>query len=199
MLIVDAINKVAGKVPGCSELEIVSAYRYALIDFCIRTRCMTSWVTTTTNDLISPVITSDQQTVDILDALLDDQEIACAYMNDRAVTAATHEAPVLTWSNPNVPQVVPQPLVSKDLQLLLVFAPGPTATEIEDTIWMRYGEAIDHGALARLLLEPGRPYSNPQVGAFHGQQFDDAITKAAALLGSRVRTVARRLRVTPAP
>lgn len=197
MLIQTAVEKIAGKVPGCPEPELINAYRNALTEFCKETRVMVAWINTTTVAMAAAVISPDQQVIDILDALLDGEEIDIVGMNDRAVTTATDEEPVLTWRNPNLPQVVPQPATSLDVEMLMVFAPGPAATEVEDTIWLRYSEALEHGALARLFAEPGSTYSNPALAGYHQDQFNSAMGTSEST-GAVVKRVANKRRTKPA-
>jgi hypothetical protein len=198
MKIQDAVEAIASKFPGCPEPELISAYRYALIDFCTRSRCMTAWVTTTTADMAVATLAADQQVVDIIDALLDDEEIDIVGINDRAVTRATNECPVLTWQNPTLPIVIPEPPTSLDIQMLMVFAPGPAAEDIEDAVWIRHSEDINHGAMARLFAEANQPYTNLNLATYHEGLFERAIAKIAAKLGATRKTKANRLRTKPA-
>ncbi len=194
MLIQDAIEKITGKVAGCPEPELINAYRYALIEFCEKTRAMSAWVTTTTAAMAVATISPDQQVIDIVDALLDGGEIDVVGIMDRAITEATAEKPVLTWRNPNLPQVIPQPELSREVQMFMVFAPGPTAQDVEDAIWLRYSEALDHGALARLFAEPKQPYTDAGLATYHRTLFDNAISEAASVHGKTITRVANRLR-----
>lgn len=197
MLIQDAIEKIASKAPGCPEPELIDAYRYAAIDFCKRTRVMTAWITTTTAAMAVATISPDQQITDILDALFDGEEVSIVGINDRAVTTATDQAPVLTWRNPNLPQIVPQPALSREVQMLMVFAPGPASTTVDDSVWLRYSEELNHGALARLFAVPGVPYSNQALATYHQGMFDRAVSDAASTHGSALTREANKLRTKP--
>jgi hypothetical protein len=64
------------------------------------------------------------------------------------------------------------------LTLLVVLKPSATSMGIDNNLFDEYREAIVHGALARLMLSPGKPYTNPQFAAYHQQQF--AVKAAAA-------------------
>lgn len=193
MLIQDAIESIRGDVPGCPEPEVIKAYRNALIEFCKRTRVMTAWVNTTTAAMAVATISADQQVLDILDAQLQGQDINIVGLNDRDLTTATDEEPVLTWRNPNLPQIVPQPATSLDVQMLMVFAPGPAATTVDDAVWLRYSEDLEHGALARLMAKPGAAYSKPDVAAYHRSLFVQAMDRSAGD-GSQVKRIANKLR-----
>lgn len=61
----------------------------------------------------------------------------------------------------------------------------PTISSTTFPTWMleRYSETIAHGAKARMMLSPKKPYSDAKLGAYHQQQFflgiADARTRAA--------------------
>ncbi|MDQ3185983.1 MAG: hypothetical protein M3Q16_05880, partial [Pseudomonadota bacterium] len=68
------------------------------------------------------------------------------------------------------------------LTMTVALKPSPASNGIDDTQFNEFDEAIVHGALARLMLSPKKPYTSVQLAAYHQQQF--AIKTAAA--GMRV-------------
>ena len=58
------------------------------------------------------------------------------------------------------------------------FAPVMAATTLPDFLGQRHMEVIASGAKARLMLIPGQAWSNPQLGAYHRQQFDNGVLNA---------------------
>lgn len=75
----------------------------------------------------------------------------------------------------------------------VALAPSETATTVDATIFERYREAIAKGALAKLYLMPGKPYSNPNLGMELEQGFRAACGGAGARASSgrgagRIRT-----------
>jgi hypothetical protein len=64
------------------------------------------------------------------------------------------------------------------LTMIVALKPSAISMGIDDNLFNEYREAIVHGALARLMLSPRKPYTNPQLAAYHHQQF--AIKTAAA-------------------
>lgn len=199
MLIEDAIKPLVGRVTGCPELEIIRAYRFGLIEFCAKTNVMTSWVTTNTEDLKTPSLSMDQQVIDILDATLDGEDLNIVPMNSREVLTASAEAPVLTWQNPNVPMILPDPVEPLEVQLLMSYAPGPDSLQVEDTIYLRYQEALEEGAMWRLLKDSKRPWADPAQAAIHKGVFDQAAKEAASFVRRNIRTLATRLRTKKGP
>lgn len=57
----------------------------------------------------------------------------------------------------------------------------------------RHGEAIASGALARLLMEPGEPYTDPAMASVHAQRFQAEIDENfdTATRGSQARPPVR--------
>lgn len=74
--------------------------------------------------------------------------------------------------------LAPKPAAAGTLTMIVVLKPSPTATGIDDVLFNEYREAIVHGALARLMLSPKKPYTNAQLAQYHQQQF--TIKTAAA-------------------
>lgn len=75
--------------------------------------------------------------------------------------------------------LVPQPVAGGTLSMIVALKPSATSRGIiEDTLFNEYGEVIVHGALARLMLSPRKPYTNVQFAAYHQHQF--TIKTAAA-------------------
>lgn len=90
--------------------------------------------------------------------------------------------PKFVFGGPTSLTLVPTPDADGTLALEVVLKPAPDATGIDDAIFDEFREAMVHGALAKLMLSPKKPYSNPTLAAYHQQQF--TIKTAAA--GSRV-------------
>lgn len=57
-------------------------------------------------------------------------------------------------------------------------APLVTAQVLPDFLVQRHLEAITSGAKARLMLQAGAPWANPQLGALHGQRAATLINDA---------------------
>jgi len=74
-------------------------------------------------------------------------------------------------------RVLPTPEAANAAGVVATVAlmPMTTASGISDGLFEFYYEAIAAGALARLMLSPGKPYSNPELGGFHQRRFSDAV------------------------
>ena len=67
--------------------------------------------------------------------------------------------------------LMPTPATSGMLTMTVALKPSPDADGIDDSIFDEYREAIVHGALARLMLSPKKPYTNMQLAQYHDQLF----------------------------
>lgn len=74
--------------------------------------------------------------------------------------------------------LVPTPDAGGTLSLEVILKPSVDATGVDDAIFDEFREAIVHGALARLMLSPKKPYTDTALAAYHQQQF--TIKTAAA-------------------
>jgi len=60
---------------------------------------------------------------------------------------------------------IPGETVPLSITMRISLKPTRTSTTIEDVIFEEYAEVIGHGAVSRLALSPGKPYSNRQLAA----------------------------------
>lgn len=64
------------------------------------------------------------------------------------------------------------------LTMRVALKPTRSSTQIEDVILEDYAEAIAQGALYRLMVSPGKAYSNAEMAAINKGLFDQAINAA---------------------
>lgn len=83
--------------------------------------------------------------------------------------------------------LVPMPDVTGSLTMTVILKPSPTAIGVDDSMFNEFRTAIIHGALATLMLSPKKPYTNPQLGLIHQQQFT-ALTAGAGMRVARSYT-----------
>lgn len=67
---------------------------------------------------------------------------------------------------------------SGTLVMRVVYAPKITSTTLDDALVERYREALISGAKARLMLNPGRSWSNPALAGVHTGIYDRAKVEA---------------------
>lgn len=207
MLYVDMLNAVLVRAKGCPEDEAADAMRNACMEFCTETRFLTEGTQVVIDGTEVDLTDMDRQVLDVIEARVDDELILVTYMNDPDLDElnSSQYAYALTFADPNHAQLqaavaenAPSVAAPVTIDMIVCYAPGPTSTEVPDLLWLRHSEALKSGALCRLLEEPGKAWSNPQLADYHRAKFMDAMTKAAADLGRNRQTTARRLRVRPA-
>lgn len=64
------------------------------------------------------------------------------------------------------------------LTMRVALKPSRSATQVEDVLLEDYAEYIGAGALARLMMTPGKPYTAPQSGAIYQAKFTQGINMA---------------------
>ena len=64
------------------------------------------------------------------------------------------------------------------LRINAALKPTRTATTFPDWIYQRYAETLAHGAKARLMMVPTKPYSNPKLAEWHRDQFNGGCGEA---------------------
>lgn len=194
----DMLRGVLSKARGCPEVEAIEQMRYACIEFCTKTRCLTNAAQiTTAASRFQPVNLETFWPVDVVDARIDGETVPVLAANDEAVADASAEDPVIVFADPSLMYVLPAPTQPVTVELLLVVAPGQASVDVPDLLWQRHGEALTNGALGRLLAQEGTPWFKAASAQGYGLLFQQAITREAALSGKNRITRARRLRVKP--
>jgi hypothetical protein len=73
---------------------------------------------------------------------------------------------------------IPVSTVANALTMRVAYKPSRSSTTVEDVIYEDYSEAIAKGAKARLMMSPGKPYTNPQLAAAELELFRQAMNVA---------------------
>lgn len=169
---------IAPDLPGCSFAAMDIALRQAAIAFCEQSL---AWKYTHP-DISVVAATATYPFVPPTQAVV--HAITYAEFDGTAIDCKTGETniPIDDWRNTTgTPEyvlggateltLVPTPDVAGTLSLEVALKPSPTGTGIDDDIFNEYREAIIHGALARLMMSPKKPYSSPALAQFHDQKF----------------------------
>lgn len=202
--------------PGAPEFTVTRNLRLAAIEFCERTRC---W-----RHLTTVAITTDGQAIAapayaaihlIERATWEDgtdlDPVQFSDVDEQAATEATGTPPrYITQAEYNTVRVLP-PQTTGDLSLSLFlkpvngeqFAPAPVGGGTRDALdvvpeflWTMHAEPIASGAVARILMQPEKPWTNPSLAAVHMQRFETAMDThfAASLRGQHRAPVRTRYR-----
>lgn len=171
-------------VDGCPEPTVMLALSRASRQFFEQTRLWRMWlapVTISAGVLNYPLV---------LDTNADLVGLERATLNDRAIRVLSGAAMPSDWRIQTTTQItpcvftedritfnfLPAQITGDVVQIEVTLKPSHGATGIGDTFFAQYAESLAMGAKARLMLQPGKPYSNPNLGALLEQQFNNAIT-----------------------
>lgn len=171
-------NLLIPELPGCPILLIDHTVRRAAIQFCEQSL---AWKYQHPD--IAVVTTTDEYSFVPLDQTIV-HAITYAEFNGLEIKTKADENSVMIydWRNETgSPEyvfggatsltLVPTPDLEGTLKLTVVLKPSPTAIGMDDDIFNEYREGIMHGALARLMLSPKKPYTDPNMATFHQQMF----------------------------
>lgn len=108
-----------------------------------------------------------------------------------SLTAGTPTEWFMRQAETNLISVYPPPATSVAGAMTVVSTQQPAygATRVPDILFDNYADAIGAGAVARLLLVPGQPFSAPAQAGVYRAQFLDAMGNASAI-GRRGRVPA---------
>lgn len=185
---VEFFDEVLPSAPGCIEAVAEKAIRDAAIEFC---RGSFAWqidhpmiplvAGQHTYTLTPP---ADTYVVEIL------KPIRCAgrdlQMQAREDVSSTNldtwtaaQPSFLLQEEPRSVRVLPIPTVNitDGLRFRVALTPTETASGIETRIYQQHREAIAYGALARLMFQPKKPYSDPDRAGVNQALFQRAITR----------------------
>lgn len=165
-------------LPGCPFAALNVALRQSTIAFCEQSL---AWKYDHP-DIAVVVATREYPFVPHEDAVV--HEITYAAFDDREINVRTKLDNVGLWNWRNqtgMPQyvlggltvlsLVPMPDVAGTLKLTVALKPSLDAAGIDADIFNEYREAIVHGAKARLMLSPRKPYTDAGLAAHHMQEF----------------------------
>lgn len=172
-----------------SEPVTVNAIKNAAIEFCKK-----SWVW---REYADPVSTKANVAAYDLEpqSSADIAAVVSARLNGFALTASRQDEldeQLPDWqTKPGTPKkytqvdttqilLAPMPDVASPKGLILSFALQPlrSADELPDWIATQYWEGIAMGAVAKLMLMTGKPWSDPKTGLDKRNQFENAIGEA---------------------
>lgn len=83
---------------------------------------------------------------------------------------------------PNVLRLYPVPTVAATtgVKVRAAVAPSHTSTGLPDDLADRFWDEMHAGAKARLMLYPGKPWTNTELAAVYGQAFTNMVATATA-------------------
>jgi hypothetical protein len=165
-------------LPGCPFAAVNSALRQSTIVFCEQSL---AWKEEHPPVAVLPA-TAEYAFIPPTGAAV--HAVTYAQFNGKEISPHTGEPHFATraWRNQTgTPQyvlggatslrLVPEPDTAGTLTMVVALKPSASAAGIHEVLFNEYREAIVHGALARLMLSPRKPYTNTQLAQYHQQQF----------------------------
>jgi hypothetical protein len=185
------IPDVAVAAPGCPDPEIIQAVRDTIIELCtealVYERDLASL--TCVEGQANYTFTAPENTQIHLF-----REVSHDYV---ALTPCTRDDLPFLWqaSGNGTPRqyyadaaktvhVFPAPAYNTSvLRARAWLRPTEAATTVDSEFWDRHRAAVMDGALARLLFQPGKPWTNPDTGALRLTNFRQAMFNARIMQG----------------
>jgi hypothetical protein len=186
------VNEIVAITPKVPPPLVDTVVRHAAIEFC---RTAGVWI----EDLapISSVVDQDEYTLTsansdghvrhVISVIYDDVNLGRQEWNsfkidhpDHPNTNSTSTPFKFTMKTRDTLVLFPIPdtAVANGIEVRCTIIPKQTATGFDSEVAEDYEEYIIHGALFRLLTMPGKDWSNPQAGEYHGRRFRSGIVSA---------------------
>jgi hypothetical protein len=181
-------------VPGCPEISAVAAIRDAAIDFC--TKSLVYQETLDPITVIAGVADYDLEpptgtlVAKVMHLFYQDKELTpvapdlirgATFYNSRVEGAQSRGIPSgYSLKDPRSVTLMPVPKDTERNAVTVRVALKPTrsSTTVGDVLFEDYAETIAAGALARLMLTPGKAYTNPQLVAENLAIFSQGVNAA---------------------
>lgn len=169
--------------PGIATPTAYFGIRQAAIDFCQRTK---TWRYEDEFDITEGE--AEQITTPANSVLLDIEHVlfegnnlepkTTAWLDDnlhgwRVNESNSIKARYVTQTEQNTLRIVPG--AAGHVNLYVWLKPSQDCDQLPDYLGDQYRETIAHGALARILMMPNMPFSNPQLGAMFLGLFNAAL------------------------
>lgn len=183
MKFADFAPYVRPEVQGCPDFLMERAVRDSVIDFCRRTDLYVAepefiQVAAGVNEyeVTIPNGTELNHIVDIYNDHVALKPVAYTELVRRLGNETSVGRPAFYAQRDNKDfYLAPMPANSVRLRVLYSLKPSSSSTSIPDTIGKEYREVIAHGALYRLQLMSGQPFSNPQMGMVNRDLYEKEV------------------------
>jgi hypothetical protein len=196
----DFLSRVLIEVPGCAEISAVQAVRDSCIEFCEKSLVLVRdhdpifiRAGSVDYDLEPP---AGYLVIKVMRAWLENAELF-PFSPDAVADAAVYNRNFSSYqAAPSLPQrflqkdertvsvwPVPDKNYPNGMTLRVALKPTRSSTSVEDVIFEEYAETIASGALGRLMLSAGKPYSSPQAAVAHKALFMQGLNVARQRAG----------------
>ena len=163
-------------VDGCPYPIAEHALRLAAIELCQRSLCWGAVQTTTgTTSPITLIPPAESVITDVLRVTWDDLALSAitqSQADDTLAEQATGTPEGYYRPSRTSLALIPAPASSGSAVISLALAPTDTASTIPSFLATEGRDALEHGALHRLLRVPNRPWTQIELSAWHKTQFE---------------------------
>lgn len=191
MNIDDFLPHLLTELPGCPDQLVKQQLLFGAIEFCTETH---AW-----NEIQDPITIIDKineydvevptgaRIVSVKDVWASSRKLRPVTMEqlfERIPNWQTAEGSEPVYYNASTDwttiKIFPKPFEANKAKLTLrvAYAPTMAATSIPDEVAIKYWDGLIGGAKARLMLMPGKAWTNPQLAAINRDLFNDAMLKA---------------------
>ena len=178
-------------LPGCPDSLVKQQLLFAAIEFCSETH---AW-----NEIQDPITVIDKineydievptgaRVVAVKDVWASNRKLRPVTMDqlfELIPNWQTAEGSEPTYYNASTDwttlRVFPRPLGANKARITLrvAYAPSMSATAIPDEIAIKFWDGLIGGTKARLMMIPGKAWTNAQLAMVHRRDFDDGVIKA---------------------
>ncbi|MCR9276251.1 MULTISPECIES: phage adaptor protein [unclassified Mameliella] len=166
--------------------------RRAAIEFCERTRCWREIITVTVDEQNETIVTPSYATIHRIEEAYWEDNVKLIPTQYTEVTQTERQAEGLpcyiAQMHPNTVQLIPYSAGTLTISAFLKPIEGTSmqlnvAGDVEDALDVvpafllgQFGQQISYGALARALMIPDQPYTDPRSAMLYQGKFDAACT-----------------------
>ena len=188
--------EVLPEVPGCPPEMALQAIRNTVIEFCQKS--LIHQVTLDPLTLVDNVCdydldssSKDKQVVKVMKVFFKGQEIQPVAPDDIIApdaysrTVGGYEAtkgPTKAYTQKDFDTItflpIPDQRYQNAITMRVALAPTRDSTQFEDFLFNTWGELIACGAKARLMLNPGKPYTNQDAASVNQMRYMTALNDA---------------------
>ena len=186
----DFLPRIRMYASGCDDFTLTNAIRDAAIEFCRRTLAIEETVTTAVAiDEATPTqifLSEDMEPYHLMSAKWDGLPMRIKTTDDMDAEIPDWErygssSPriiVTPASRPGEIRLFEKPSKAGTLTTVYAMRPSRTATDLSDELFELWAEALDAGALEKILRIPGRNWTDMAGSAGYKQFFKDEISRA---------------------
>lgn len=181
-------------VRGVTQELALYEIRQAVIEFCEQSQAMNYVVpamdTVADTHTYTPTPEANTLIVDVLSVKLSGLVLEAKdkrWLDDNIRDWTTETGVPAYWYRP-APDTVrlvrtPADATTAGLEIEIAHRPTDAATTVDDRLWRQHSDDIKIGAIGRLLMMDGKPWTNPQKAARYQSDFISAIHAAAGMRG----------------